>query len=782
MESETLKYKDVPGRGLMTQSAYQMRLEFLKTLMEDSGRITSAKISLEQVQNNIESFIGTSEIPLGLAGPLLFKSEKEKFEWVYAGICTTEGALVASMNRGAKAISECGGFSAHFVHQKMLRAPLFTFKEMADALIFEKWIKENFGKLKSQVSKYSNHAELTEIKYSVIGKLVNLKFIYTTADASGQNMVTYCTWELCQWINEIFPKQSGIGILKVYADGNGSSDKKVSYYAMQNGRGAHVVCECFLSNEIIVKTLRTTAREMFQLYNHSMAIARFDGIIGGTINIANAIAGIFAATGQDLGCIHESSLGILQLDELNDGLYLSLSIPALVIGTIGGGTHLPGPRAVLELMNCCGKGKLERFAKLIAGFSLSLEVSTLAALASGQFARAHQKLGKNKTLNWLIKSEIDIKFIKKHMDGFRGKELISVELLNSDNLCNGILTNLAARATKKMIGFITLQIHAGIDPPRKVLIKSKPLDEELMLGLYLMASRLNADLADSLLRHKEFLEYKDSHQKEIDIYQFLKGIGYPFIPEYYGEVKDVKREIYLFMIEYLDDDFMETVSSENDTGTWSDELIINAFRSIHTVHKAFLNSSDKDHLGYLQKFDATHSLSFYEQCNQVNQKDYREWEVEDLFDEIAGVIQRWRKEPPVKKSRPTLVHNDFNSRNIGIRKNGNLCIYDWELAVINIPHRDIFEFLAFTLDVDNNAERLHNLMKSHYEMLGEINGKTYAWKDYIDDFIISGHEFLITRASFYLAGNTLLNYSFIKRVFISSNRIIKHAETFYERI
>jgi hydroxymethylglutaryl-CoA reductase (NADPH) len=779
MGSNKIEYKSVPGRGLMSETAHRQRIEFYKTLVNDPEIITSTHISLDQVQNNIESFIGSVELPLGLAGPLLFNSADDQQELVYTGICTTEGALVASMNRGAKAISECGGFSAHFVHQKMLRSPLFTFKNMGHAVVFEKWLKINFENIKNHASLYSNHAELIEIKSFITGKLAHLKFIYTTCDASGQNMVTYCTWHSLLWINEHFQQESGIEIIEFYIDGNGSSDKKVSYYSLQNGRGVHVVCECFLSDAIIEKTLRTNSADMFRLYNHSMAISRFDGHIGGTLNIANAIAGIFAATGQDLGSIHESSLGILQVDKTEEGLYLSLSIPALVIGTIGGGTHLPAARSILELMNCYGNGMVERFAKLIAGFALSLEISTLAALASGQFARAHQKMGKNKIVNWLLKSDIDTKFLKRYIKEINGKEIKSAELLSSENIRNGILTDLASRVSKKLIGFIPLSINTGNGVPTKILLKSKPLDDELMKGLHYMASTINVDLADNLLKYKEFLEYRNSHVKEPDIYKFLNSIEYPFIPDFFGEIKDQEREIYLFLFEYLDGDSMELFNSENITGKWNDKLIIDAIQSIHTVHKAFLNGSDKEYLNYIPEFDPLFSIPLYNQLNLINRKDYTNWDLNPLFDDIGEVIALWKNNPPLKKSVKTLVHNDFNSRNVAVRKNGRICIYDWELAMINIPQRDIFEFLAFTLDPDFHEDRLLKLMKRHFELLKEINCSSYSWKDYLNDFIISGYEFLITRASFYLAGSTLVDYRFIKRVFICSNRIIQKAKKMY---
>jgi len=143
-----IPYRQAPGRGLMNKTAYDLRMNYLKTLVEDIvPAVASNTIQLAQIQNNIESYIGTIEIPLGLIGPLLFLEKGQEPEWVHAAIATTEGALVASLNRGAKAISQSGGFKAHIVHQKMLRTPMFTFVNMSEALDFDHWIKVNLNKI-----------------------------------------------------------------------------------------------------------------------------------------------------------------------------------------------------------------------------------------------------------------------------------------------------------------------------------------------------------------------------------------------------------------------------------------------------------------------------------------------------------------------------------------------------------------------------------------------------------------------------------------------------------
>jgi len=766
-----IDYQLAPGRGLMSQTAYELRMTHLKSLVELNGALDSTNIRLENIQNNIESFIGTVEIPLGLIGPLCFVDGNEP-EMVYTAVATTEGALAASMNRGAKAISECGGFKAHVVHQKMLRTPMFTFGQMSEAIAFDQWIKKNFSEIKKVTQKYSNYADLIEISSVIIGKIAHLKFIYSTSDASGQNMTTSCTWHACLWIDEHFQKETDIEIIHFIIDGNGASDKKVSFYSMQNGRGTHVISECFLSNEIIEKTLRTTADDMFRSYNHSMAISRMDGMIGYNINVANTIAGIFAATGQDLACIHESSTGILQMEQTPEGLYISLSLPNLVVGTVGGGTHLPAFAKILELMDCKGIGKVGRFSKLIAGFALSLEISTLAAIVSGQFVRAHQKLGRNKPVSWLLKSDIDLAFIAKGMNLFH-PQITSFKFRNDSNLENGILMDLTSRVSKKIIGFIEVDLTLADESLIPVLMKSKALGTEVIDGLRFMASNLNVQLSDTLFEHRQYLEYANCEQKEIQVYHALTNLTNPSIPSFYGAKIDEQAEIYLLFMERLDAGNMLLFNSENHPDKWTEQLKMNAIQAIHDIHATFVNDIAKGNVPAVVVFDPSKALELYRQFNRLNAKDYEWLNMEDSFQYLDSVLDQWTEEMPVKKSKLTLVHNDFNPRNVGVRLDGRMCIYDWELASYNIPQRDAFEFLAFTLVEDFTSTELESVLKQHYHLMKEWNDTTYSYQDYLDDFKIAGDEFLLTRVSFYLAGSTLVHYPFINRVFAVALKMIQ---------
>jgi hydroxymethylglutaryl-CoA reductase (NADPH) len=761
----------VPGRGLMNSAAHELRMAFLETFPADLQQVTASSLKPEQVKNNIESFIGSVEVPVGLVGPLLMRTGEEGTEETFGVVGTTEGALVASMNRGARAISESGGFFSKVLHQKMVRAPMFLFENMMQAAEFSDWISANFQKIKKIAEAYSNHAELTGISPVLIGKAAHLKFIYTTGDASGQNMTTTCTWHACLWIENSFNADHSFPVLHFVIDGNGSSDKKISSYAMQSGRGIHVISECFLSNETIVKVLRTTADDMFTSYIHSMAISRMDGMIGYNINVANAIAGFFVSTAQDLASIHESSTGILQLDKTAEGLYASLSLPNLVIGTVGGGTHLPAQNSILKFMRCEGKNGTKRLATLIAGFALSLELSTLAAIVSGQFARAHQKLGRNKPMNWLLRSEVDERFIRDHISGTDKENIRQIIFDPALNIDNGLLTQLTSRISKKLIGFIPFRIDYKDGSTQRVILKSKPTGEEVIKGLHFMAAALSTELSDKLLEYKTWLEYTDCDHKETEAVDLLWKDGFRNIPRSFGTYTDPAREISMLMMDYLDARDHRIMNSESSPELWTREIIRDTIKSICSVHAFYSDTGKCTAATHIKLFRPAALMPFYLLMNRINENEYADWNTAELFEELNAEIVQHMLEPPVKKSPLTFVHNDFNPRNIAVTHSNDPLIYDWELAVLNIPQRDSIELLSFVLPENFSREELLDYLTYHHQLFTKATGTPISIADWLSDCRIIVHEYLCSRVSFYLAGGTLMDYSFSKRIFLNAFRM-----------
>ena len=775
-------YPTVPGRGLVTASGVAQRLEYLAEQDLPLSEIPETRLLTEQLRNNIESLVGSTEIPLGLVGPLLYNNG-EQGELVYAVVGTLEGALVASMNRGAKAVSMGGGFSAHMLHQKMIRAPMFTFRNLAESVLFKGWVEKNRAEIGMIAERGSNHAKLIELVTVVVGKSVHVKFVYTTGDATGQNMSTSCTWNATLWMEKTFEEEMGIEIVSCVVEGNGASDKKVSGFSMSHGRGVHVVAECHIPERVVNLVLRTSSSEVVQSFNASLAITQLDGMVGYNVNVANAIAAIFVATGQDLGSLHESCCGIFNVEKTDDGIYLAVNLPTLVIGTVGGGTHLPCQREALELMGCYGSGKLPRFASLIAGFTLALEISTYAAVVSGQFAKAHEKLGRNRPVQWLLKSEIDKKFVEASLNGsFSGREIRSVELLKWDILDNGILTNLTSRISRKLMGFVPISVvYLAKDDPNSIpvtlplLLKIKPLDREVIEGLHLMATAVNPELADLVFEHRESLEYTDCHVKEMVLYTLFHNEGIPYIPDFYGTRIDENREIHLFIQEFLDKDHLSHFNSENQPELWDTKTTKDVIRAITEIHKFLSPPLIRQEHPCFRPFFPWDARPLYSKMIFLSAEYHHEMITPELEAMLYGFFDEMEREYAHLGIPQTIIHNDFNPRNIAVRSNGLPCIYDWELSVINIPHRDLVEFLSFSMEEDFNEELFEEYLDFHYELYAD-DPERPDQKRWNNGYRYAIMEYLVARVPFYLVGDIVASFEFAQRIFKNCFRMLEVVE------
>ncbi len=350
---------------------------------------------VEVVGRNIENPIGAIQIPLGIAGPLKIHGEYAKGEF-YIPLATSEGALVASVNRGCKAISESGGAIARIFHDGMSRAPIFHVNSVREGLELIKWVNENFELIKAEAESTTRHGKLVKIEPFIVGNNVWLRCVYTTGDAMGMNMVTIATDRICKFIEREFGKAKCVSL-----SGNMCVDKKPSLINMLHGRGKSVVAEAIVKREVVESVLKTKPEHIVEvnIRKNLLGSARA-GSISFNAHYANIIAAIFLATGQDAAQVVESSMGYTWAEILNNGdLYISVTLPSLEVGTVGGGTRLPTQKEALQILGVYGSGNppgtnAKKFAEIVASAVLAGELSLLAALAAGHLAEAHKKLGR----------------------------------------------------------------------------------------------------------------------------------------------------------------------------------------------------------------------------------------------------------------------------------------------------------------------------------------------------------------------------------------------------
>jgi hydroxymethylglutaryl-CoA reductase (NADPH) len=341
-------------------------------------------------QGNVENYLGLAQIPVGIIGPLRVNGLYAHGDF-YVPLATTEGALVASYNRGAKIISLSGGARVLCLLERVSRAPGFAFNDLVEASQFIIWVVEQFDKFQQIAKTTTTHGNLEDIKITIDGNQVYVNFEYTTGDAAGQNMVTIATDAVCKYIM----KQAPIKPKFYFIESNMSGDKKATAISYLFVRGKKVSAEITIPRDIFMKFLHTSPEMMMEYWKMSFVGGVQSGSIGVQGHYANGLAAIFIACGQDAACVSEAAMGITRVDVTKQGdLYISVTLPNLIVGTVGGGTRLPTQSECLNMLGCKGEGTSKKFAEICAATVLAGEISIMGALAAGQFAQAHLMYGR----------------------------------------------------------------------------------------------------------------------------------------------------------------------------------------------------------------------------------------------------------------------------------------------------------------------------------------------------------------------------------------------------
>ncbi|HEX8372611.1 MAG TPA: hydroxymethylglutaryl-CoA reductase [Chthoniobacterales bacterium] len=383
----------VPGASLTTAESVARRWKNLGLSAETSDALwdpATAQAS-ESFHGHIENLIGTVKVPVGVAGPLRVNGVHAQGDY-FVPLATTEAALVASYHRGAVVLSESGGCTALLISEGISRAPGFAFANLIEAGRFVAWAVGEVEKFREIAAGTTRHGSLTDLRFSVEGNHVYLVFEYLTGDAAGQNMVTIATQAICDYINTASPVKPEYS----FVESNLSGDKKASAQSFQAVRGKKVSAEVVVPAALLEKRLHTSAARMTDYWRMSAVGGVLSGTIGVQGHYANGLAALYIACGQDAACVSESAVGVTRFEERPDGaLYAAVTLPNLIVGTVGGGTSLPSQRACLEILGLYGTGHARALAEVTAALCLAGEISIIAALSCQEFTRAHRKLARD---------------------------------------------------------------------------------------------------------------------------------------------------------------------------------------------------------------------------------------------------------------------------------------------------------------------------------------------------------------------------------------------------
>jgi NADP-dependent 3-hydroxy-3-methylglutaryl-CoA reductase len=777
----------IPERGLYTEQARLSRLEFLQRKTgEEFLCIKNSNLIAHRLVGNIENHIGGVEVPLGLAGPLLFKGKNVQGT-VYAPFATSEGALVASATRGSLLLSKAGGVTTRVISQRMMRSPKFVMDSLDSALFFSDWLKNHVPDLQKVVAQVSKHACLQSVDITLTGRVIHACFIYSTGDAAGQNMTTAATWHACQWAIAQSHHFKNVFIEGFTIESGASGDKKVNYKSFIEGRGTRVIAEAFIPAQILEKVMRVTVDQLIACHSAGLATMLQVGAIGCNVNVANTIAAIFTATGQDIACVHESSLAHFHLEKVECGVYATMQLPSLIVGTVGGGSALPGQAECLKMMDCYGSNKGGRLAEIIAGFCLALDLSTMSAIVNGSFVKAHERLGRNRPVTWFKKEDLTAQFFEKALQDQLDNRQLTVhefERTNNFNAVDSIITELSARKQEKLLGLFPYRIEYqpqqdGERHSLEVIVKSKPLDSEVIMLANKMAGMCSSTLGELYDRFKAKNESAMCHVKELAIYGQKDSRFTAHAPKVYGIVRDDKREVFIVLIERLYD--MALMGSVDKPWLWQPPHIRAALDGLAQLHSIWYERTHElkkmSWMGFVQDAGSmAEQKPLMKELIRHASLEFPELVGEEMLVNhyrLLDSIEKWWAE--IDAMPKTLIHNDFNPRNIGLRANGGdpkLCVYDWELATIHLPQRDLAEFLAFIITSETTDEEIWGYVEQYRERLSLHAAAVIDEQQFRRGFELALYDFALTRTGLYLMAHTFKNYSFIGHLLGNLQRLM----------
>lgn len=386
----------LPGDLSAHESASIRREALERVARTDVGGLGTFSFDPDRVaESNCENLIGAAQVPMGAVGPLPVNGDHVD-EDVYVPLATTEGALIASINRGCAALREAGGATVRVEDVGMTRAPVFRTSGIQQTRNFVEWIEDHEEEIKNRAETTSRYLELLDIETQSMGTTVFVRFRFSTGDAMGMNMATLACDQVIQ---ELITPATGIDCVSL--SGNYCVDKKPAAVNALRGRGKRIFAEVELNASVLQRYLKTTAADLGEVqYRKNLLGSSAAGSMAMNAHYANMVAAFFVATGQDIAQVVEGALGVTCIEPRpEDSAYVSINMPDVPLGAVGGGTGLRTQQEALSLMNVSPDSDepgtaVMRLAEILGATVLAGELSLMSALSSHHLARAHRELGR----------------------------------------------------------------------------------------------------------------------------------------------------------------------------------------------------------------------------------------------------------------------------------------------------------------------------------------------------------------------------------------------------
>src|SRR5579864_1297601 len=297
-----------------------------EALVARRQRLQAAGYQIEQIsgagpeidplllQGSIEGFLGFARVPLGVAGPVRINGVAAQGDF-FVPFATSEGTLVASFQHAFNAMNRCGGVSAICSDEQVSRAPCFEFTSLAEAHAFACWLPSRLTQLQEITATTSRYCRLRRLQASVVANTVYVVFEFSTGDAAGQNMVTLATQAICERLLRDMPQTP----LSWLTESMVSGDKRASPMAFRTTRGRNASAELVLQAKQLSRYWRSDAESMERAWRQAANGAAQTGTVGLQGNVANALAAIFIACGQDAACVAEATTALTRVERTRTG-------------------------------------------------------------------------------------------------------------------------------------------------------------------------------------------------------------------------------------------------------------------------------------------------------------------------------------------------------------------------------------------------------------------------------------------------------------------------------
>ncbi|QQC64389.1 hydroxymethylglutaryl-CoA reductase [Paraburkholderia ginsengisoli] len=384
-----------------SRDAITTRLHWLEDCTGRSFPHLSGKsYPTELVNGTCENLVGFVDIPVGLAGPVRINGVRAQGNFVVP-LATTEGTLVASFSRGMRVITASGGCNVtapnnsnastdgtvyRFLGDALTKVSAVVLRDASLAMRFDAWLRSNTTAIANAANATSRYARVREISPLFHGELVGLSFLYETGQAMGLNMATKANEAACQYILA----NAGDIVCDYYNTLGG--DKR---FVPNEAKGRYVEASVLIPKEVIENTMRTTATRMSRFLRACNALLAQRGATAPNIHVSNALTALFIACGQDPAFVTVSFKNACTTFEPreNGDLLASVTLPNMIVGTVGGGTRLPVQQECLAMINC--EDDARKLSEIAASVALAGEISVAGAITAREFTRAHTTLGRS---------------------------------------------------------------------------------------------------------------------------------------------------------------------------------------------------------------------------------------------------------------------------------------------------------------------------------------------------------------------------------------------------